>query len=161
METTGLMAKITRDGMQYQMELWKSALISYQNQQVFKSEDYLNARENMNDFIKKLHQTNNKFNNLQKFIFSIIILSIVSVVLETEKNFYSKYSEVFYYINYFFAIFFAIEYFLRVFTCHYRKSFKGIEGKVKYIFSFYSFIDLVAFFPFASIYVSSTSIGTI
>lgn len=31
-ETTGLMAKITRDGMRYQMELWKSALISYQNQ---------------------------------------------------------------------------------------------------------------------------------
>ena len=42
METTGLMAKITRDGMQYQMELWKSALISYQNKQVFKSEDYKN-----------------------------------------------------------------------------------------------------------------------
>ena len=54
LETTGLMAKITRDGMQYQMELWKSALISYQNQQVFKSEDYLNARETINDFINRV-----------------------------------------------------------------------------------------------------------
>ena len=53
-ETTGLMAKITRDGMRYQMELWKSALISYQNEQVFKSEDYLNARETMNDFINRV-----------------------------------------------------------------------------------------------------------
>jgi len=53
-ETTGLMAKITRDGMQYQMELWKSALISYQNEQVFKSEDYLNARETINDFINRV-----------------------------------------------------------------------------------------------------------
>ena len=53
-ETTGLMAKITRDGIQYQMELWKSALISYQNEQVFKSEDYLNARETMNDFINRV-----------------------------------------------------------------------------------------------------------
>jgi hypothetical protein len=53
-ETTGLMAKITRDGMRYQMELWKSALISYQNQQVFKSEDYLNARATMNDFINRV-----------------------------------------------------------------------------------------------------------
>ena len=53
-ETTGLMAKITRDGMRYQMELWKSALISYQNQQVFKSEDYINARETMNDFINRV-----------------------------------------------------------------------------------------------------------
>ena len=102
----------------------------------------------MSDFIKKLHQTNNKFNGLQKFIFFIIILSVVSVVLETEDNIYTKNSEVFYYLNYFFAIFFAIEYFLRVCTCHYRKSFKGLDGKIKYIFSFYSFIDLVAFLPF-------------
>lgn len=54
METTGLMAKITRDGMNYQKELWKSALISYQNQQVFKSEDYLNARATLNDFINRV-----------------------------------------------------------------------------------------------------------
>ena len=53
-ETTGLMAKITRDGMRYQMELWKSALISYQNEQVFKSEDYINARETINDFINRV-----------------------------------------------------------------------------------------------------------
>ena len=54
METTGLMAKITRDGMQYQMELWKSALISYQNKQVFKSDDYLKIKEVMNDFINRV-----------------------------------------------------------------------------------------------------------
>ena len=54
METTGLMAKIARDGMQYQMELWKSALISYQNNQVFKSDDYLKIREVMNDFINRV-----------------------------------------------------------------------------------------------------------
>ena len=54
LETTGLMAKITRDGMQYQMELWKSALISYQNQQVFKSDDYLEIKEVLNDFINRV-----------------------------------------------------------------------------------------------------------
>ena len=54
METTGLMAKITRDGMQYQMELWKSALISYRNKQVFKSEDYIKAKETMTDFINRV-----------------------------------------------------------------------------------------------------------
>lgn len=102
----------------------------------------------MNDFIKKLHQTNNKFNDIQKFIFTIIILSILSVVLETEKTIYIAYTEVFYYLNYFFAFFFAVEYFLRVFTCHYRKNYKGIEGKIKYVFSFYSLIDLIAFLPF-------------
>ena len=54
METTGLMAKITKDGMNYQKELWKSALISYQNNQVFKSDDYLKARDTMNDFINRV-----------------------------------------------------------------------------------------------------------
>ena len=54
LETSGMMAKITKDGMSYQMELWKSALISYQNQQVFKSEEYLNARDTMNDFINRV-----------------------------------------------------------------------------------------------------------
>ena len=54
METTGLMAKITKDGMNYQKELWKSALISYQNNQVFKSDDYIKARDTMNDFINRV-----------------------------------------------------------------------------------------------------------
>ena len=102
----------------------------------------------MEDFIRNLHQTNNKFNKIQKFIFTVIILSIFSVVLETEITIYTAYAELFYYLNYFFAIFFAVEYFLRLFTCHYRKNYKGIEGKIKYIFSFYSLIDLIAFLPF-------------
>ena len=102
----------------------------------------------MEEFIRNLHQTNNKFNKVQKFIFTIIILSIFSVVLETEISIYTTYAELFYYLNYFFAFFFAVEYFLRLFTCHYRKNFKGIEGKIKYIFSFYSLIDLIAFLPF-------------
>ena len=54
METTGLMAKISRDGMQYQMELWKSALISYRNEQVFKPDEYLKIKEVMNDFINRV-----------------------------------------------------------------------------------------------------------
>ena len=54
LETTGLMAKITRDGMQYQMELWKSALISYRNKQVFKSDDYLEIKAVVNDFINRV-----------------------------------------------------------------------------------------------------------
>ena len=54
LETTGLMAKITRDGMEYQMELWKSALISYRNKQVFKSDDYIKIKEVVNDFINRV-----------------------------------------------------------------------------------------------------------
>ena len=54
METSGLMAKITRDGMQYQKELWKSALISYRNKQVFKSDDYLKVKAVVNDFINRV-----------------------------------------------------------------------------------------------------------
>lgn len=54
LETTGVMAKLMKDGMNYQMELWKSALVSYQNQQVFKSDDYLEAKAIINDFINRV-----------------------------------------------------------------------------------------------------------
>ena len=71
LETSGMMAKITKDGMSYQMELWKSALISYQNQQIFKSEDYLNARDTMNDFINRI------MIGWEFFAFSIIIFNFL------------------------------------------------------------------------------------
>ena len=54
METSGMMAMITRNGMKYQMELWKSALVSYQNRQIFKSKDYLEIKKEINDFINKV-----------------------------------------------------------------------------------------------------------
>ena len=54
METSGISAMITRNGMKYQMELWKSALVSYQNRQIFKSKDYLEIKKEINDFINKV-----------------------------------------------------------------------------------------------------------
>ena len=68
METTGLMAKITKDGMNYQKELWKSALISFQNNQVFKSDDYIKARETMNDFIDRVSKNIPDLNERQQVI---------------------------------------------------------------------------------------------
>ena len=54
METSGLMAKLTKDGMNYQKELWKTALISYQTKQFFKSDDYLKAKDIVLDFINRV-----------------------------------------------------------------------------------------------------------
>ena len=59
LETTGIQAKIIRDGLNYQRELWKSALVSYETKQVFKSESYLNAKKEMNFFV------NNTVKNIQ------------------------------------------------------------------------------------------------
>lgn len=50
-ETDGMQAKMIRDGLNYQRELWKSALVSYETKQVFKSESYLNAKKEMNFFV--------------------------------------------------------------------------------------------------------------
>jgi hypothetical protein len=76
METTGLMAKISRDGMQYQMELWKSALISYRNEQVFKSDDYLKVKAVVNDFInrvsKNIPDTNERAQVIEQMKISMI-----------------------------------------------------------------------------------------
>jgi len=58
-KTSGIQAKIIRDGLNYQRELWKSALVSYDTKQVFKSESYLNAKKEINFFI------NNTVKNIQ------------------------------------------------------------------------------------------------
>jgi hypothetical protein len=59
LETTGIEAKIIKDGLNYQRELWKSALVSYETKQVFKSDSYLETKKEINFFI------NNTLKNIQ------------------------------------------------------------------------------------------------
>ena len=93
-------------------------------------------------------QTKQKFSSLQKILIFLIILSSTIVVLETEKELYENYKEFFNYSKYFFGFVFTIEYLLRVTTAGYVKKFRGFNGRISYIFSFWTFIDLIAILPF-------------
>lgn len=68
----------------------------------------------------------------------IIVLSILSVVAESVSSFKDKYYVYIRTVEWTCTTFFTIEYVLRVYT---------IDKPRRYIFSFYGFIDLIAFLP--------------
>lgn len=47
-----------------------------------------------------------------------------------------------------FAAIFLIEYLVRLYVVGMNKDYSGFKGRIKYIFSFYAIIDLIAFAPF-------------
>ena len=92
-------------------------------------------------------QTKNKFSLLQKILILLIFLSSVIVILETEEEIFLSYNLFFEYSKYFFGTFFTIEYLLRVITAGYNKKYKGFSGRISYILSFWTLIDLIAILP--------------
>jgi len=92
-------------------------------------------------------QSKKSFSILQKILILLIIASSIIVIIETENDIYLKYQNFFEYSKYFFGIIFSIEYLIRVITCGYIKKFRGIDGRISYILSFWTLIDLLAILP--------------
>ncbi len=92
-------------------------------------------------------QSKKSFSILQKILILLIIASSIIVIVETENDIYLKYQNFFEYSKYFFGVIFTIEYLIRVITCGYIKKFRGISGRISYIFSFWTLIDLLAILP--------------
>ncbi|RZL04830.1 MAG: ion transporter [Pedobacter sp.] len=78
----------------------------------------------------------------------MILLSILSVFLESVASFRAEYGATIYTLEWIFTILFTIEYTLRIYSSH---------KPIRYIFSFYGFIDLIAFLP---TYLSLLFMGT-
>ena len=101
--------------------------------------------------MKKIYlQLFNEKKNLsfsQKLIFSIIIFSFIIIIIESEPTIKSKNPQLFFNTNLTLSYIFLIEYLLRLFTCGYSKKYQGLAGRIKYIFSFWTLIDLLAILP--------------
>ena len=85
---------------------------------------------------------------LTKFIYFLILFSVISVVLETEPMIAAGRESLFLILNYVFGIIFLVEYVARLYAVGLDPKYKGIGGRIKYIFSFYALIDLISFLPF-------------
>ena len=92
-------------------------------------------------------QSKKSFSVLQKILILLIIASSIIVIVETENDIYLENQDFFDYSKYFFGVIFTIEYLLRVITCGYIKKYRGISGRISYIFSFWTLIDLLAILP--------------
>jgi voltage-gated potassium channel len=81
-------------------------------------------------------------------LLGIILLSVLLVMLETIKGFDTKYHTQLIVLEWIITVFFSLEYILRIIA---------LKKPIKYIFSFYGIIDLMAILP---MYLSFFFVGT-
>lgn len=82
-----------------------------------------------------------------KVIAAAIVTSIVVVVLETEPRFYLAYQREFIVADIIISWLFAIEYLFRLWVMGEDPRYRGLEGRVRYVFTLRSICDLLAILP--------------
>ena len=100
---------------------------------------------------------NSKLTNLTRVIYTFILFSIISIVLESEPSISLGNESKFLTLNYIFGFIFLIEYLCRLYAVGLNPKYSGFLGRLKYIFSFYAIIDLISFVPFLLFPVANES----
>lgn len=82
------------------------------------------------------------------FIIGLILINILAVILESVASLEKSYHQVFKYLELFSVGIFSLEYLLRIWSITEKVSYSHpIKGRLRYLVSFYSFIDLIAILP--------------
>jgi voltage-gated potassium channel len=90
------------------------------------------------------------------FIIIMIIASAIQIILEVDPK-YDNWQKLFEWLDILSIGIFSIEYLLRLWTSGvYEARYRGLKGKLRYIYSFYALIDLAAILPF---YLSLILVG--
>ncbi|MFK8057982.1 MAG: ion transporter [Saprospiraceae bacterium] len=95
---------------------------------------------------QKIHDLLHKNEFVVKLIYSLIIINIVALVLESYKSLRESYAVVFQLVEVFSVIFFTIEYFLRIWVADLDERYK--KSRFKFVLSPLGIIDLLAILPF-------------
>ena len=83
------------------------------------------------------------------FILILIVLNVSMVILGTVESLSNRYSSFFYNFELFSVVIFSIEYILRIWSCTILEKYQHpVYGRIKFIFSPLSLIDLFAILPF-------------
>ncbi len=95
------------------------------------------------DWRKKIHEVIFEADTTAGKVFDIIliwaiILSVLTVVLESVNSYQAKYGEIFYYLEWFFTILFTVEYIFRLIS---------LRKPLRYVFSFFGIVDFLAIAP--------------
>ena len=86
---------------------------------------------------------------IDTFLIALILLNVVAVILESVDELYNAYHVYFELFEAVSVAIFTLEYLLRVWTCTCIDKFKHpVNGRLKYIFSLSSMIDVLAIMPF-------------
>ncbi len=85
-------------------------------------------------------------------LFGLVVLNLVAVALESVPTLQKNYGSWFYNFEIFSVIIFTVEYVARVWSAPAKRDHEngetGLKSRLRYIFSFYGLIDLVAILPF-------------
>jgi len=116
----------------------------------FMRERIQKIKETIQDYLAIETETNVKISRLVSFfIFSLIIVNVLAVILETVSGFAVRYTELFRGIEIFSIIVFTIEYLLRLWTSTINKRFRHpVFGRLRFIVTPLALLDLFAFMPF-------------
>jgi voltage-gated potassium channel len=83
------------------------------------------------------------------FLTIIILLNTIAIILHTVPTIRKNYNQLFLDFEVFSVVIFTIEYMLRIWSCVEEESYKKpISGRVRFIFSAWGLIDLLAILPF-------------
>ena len=86
---------------------------------------------------------------VERSIAFLIVASVIAVLIENTPEIYNSYASLFHWFDVVTVGIFTAEYVLRVATAHLHPDFAGKSfPRVRYAFSFYALIDLVAIAPF-------------
>ncbi len=81
------------------------------------------------------------------FIVVLVLLSFLALALETEPTMNEDWMLAIQYFNVAIIVIFAFEYLLRLWAAGEDPQYRGVMGRVRYIFTGYALADLIAFLP--------------
>lgn len=81
---------------------------------------------------------------VNRVILSVVLLSILAAVLQSEPEIRKPFSGIFFLLNALFAGAFTIEYIVRLWAMGENRRYAGLRGLMKYVFTYASLIDLIA-----------------
>lgn len=85
-------------------------------------------------------------------IIATIIVTVLSIILESERSLHPQFTPIFYAIEVYSLIVFSIEYLLRIWSAPDSPIYAHLsprKARLKYLFSLMAIVDLVAILPFA------------
>lgn len=109
---------------------------------------YPSIKKRTYEILEKGQQDDVWSRRTDQFITALILINILAVILESVKWIETEYHLLFEYIEGFSIFIFSVEYLFRIWSITEKKEFSApLLGRVKYLFSFYSIIDLLAVVP--------------
>ncbi|HMB77789.1 MAG TPA: ion transporter [Kiloniellaceae bacterium] len=85
---------------------------------------------------------------VNRAVFFLVLFSVVVVVFETEQTISQPLAPLFRTFNFIIALLFTIEYLARLWAAGCIPEYRGLRGRIRYVFTLWSLFDLLAIVPY-------------